>query len=352
MSEKEKYISNLPPKPFSRLIGREAYVDEIMHALHDPDHFILAIEGIGGVGKTALAIEIAEQCLTSHIFDVVIWQRASKFDLSTSGAIKESQAFAFDDLLVSIAMQLGLGELLQVSSAEREHTIRALMGSTRALLVLDGLDIAQEDIIDRLIWLLNPSKALLTSRHRFDGNIYTIDLKGLTTEESLTLVRQEAGEKGLDCVLGASSSELVRIAHASAFLPLALKFAVNALSYLSVEAVVQRLLAAQSTEISDLYGFLFAQAWQITSATGKQVLIALSAFSQSASASLVAIEVVSNLDRSVVLQSLDELYRLSLVEKDESTIKESLRYYLHPFTHRFIATVVMKEQQPREGMAN
>jgi len=355
MSRNETHISNLPPKPYSRLVGREAYVNQIMHALHDPNHLIIAIEGIGGVGKTALALEVAEQCLIGHIFDVVIWQYASRPDLSTSGTIERPQSFAFDDLLVSIAIQLDLRELLQVSSTEREHRIGALMHSERALLVLDGLDIApqfQKDVIDRLIWLLNPSKALLTSRHRFEGDIYRIHLTGFTTEEALAFVRQEARERGLNHVLGASASELEYIAHASAFLPLALKLAVSELGRMPVEMVVRRLLAAPSAEIGDLYDFLFTKAWQMISAEGKQVLIALSTFLPSTSATLEAIEAVSNLDRGIVLQSLDELYRLSLVEKDETTSKGYLRYYLHRLTHRFIATVVTREQQSLEGTAD
>lgn len=330
-------------------------MDQIMHALLDPNQLVLAIEGIGGVGKTALAFEIAEQCLTGHIFDVVIWQNASRLDLSISRTIERPQVFTFDDLFVSIAMQMGSREVLQVSGTERELLIHTLMHSTKVLLVLDGLDIApqfQKDTIDRLTQLLNPSKALLTSRHHFEGDIYRIHLTGFTTEEALIFVRQEAQERGLKHVLGASTSEIEHIAHASAYLPLALKLAVNELGYLPVDAVVQRLLAAQSSESSDLYGFLFAQAWRRTSADGKQVLIALSAFSPSTSASIEAIEAVSNLDRSIVLQSLNELHRLSLVEIDETTSKGYLRYYLHPLTHRFIATVVIGEQQSREGMAD
>ena len=316
---------------------------QIMHALRDSSNLVLAIEGMGGVGKTALALEVAEQCLIGHTFDAVIWHSAPRFDPSSSGTIESPRAFAFDDLLTTIAMQMDTHESQMLTPVQRERLIGRLMRQWKVLLVLDGIDLAPQfhgEILNRLISLLCPSKALLTSRHHFEGDIYRVQLSCFTSEEAVAFIRQEARERGLNYVLGARTSELEDIAHAAAFVPLALKFAVSMLAYRPLYMVAREFSMGKSAEIGHLYDFLFSYAWQMISADARQVLLGLSTFLPGISAPLEAIVAVSGLDRATVLRALDELYRISLIEKDESTSKEYLRYYLLPFTNRFISSVV------------
>jgi predicted ATPase len=49
------------PRPLTRLIGREADVNRVLKLLDDPENRILTIFGTGGVGKTRLALEVAER---------------------------------------------------------------------------------------------------------------------------------------------------------------------------------------------------------------------------------------------------------------------------------------------------
>src|SRR5579884_2622532 len=75
----------VPKRNYERLIGREAEVREIMARLSSQQERaqVVAIEGIGGLGKTALAQEIAwrfveerEYLPPDARFDTIIWAAA------------------------------------------------------------------------------------------------------------------------------------------------------------------------------------------------------------------------------------------------------------------------------------
>jgi len=179
-------ISQLPSKSYRELVGRGALVGEVMTALRDPaGKWIVAVDGMGGIGKTALAREAADRCLAKRLFDVVVWEQASKEEFIQR---KDVGSFTFESALDAIARKLGALDVPQLKGAEKEARVRALLQSQRVLVVLDNLETAKEpqnEIARRLHPLLDPSKALLTSRHRFRGDLYAIPLPGLDEAGSL-----------------------------------------------------------------------------------------------------------------------------------------------------------------------
>ena len=77
-------IQNLPRRQHTRLIGREQELDDIKNFL-SPRHRVgvVCISGGGGVGKTALALEVAHGCYeestrqaSSERFEAIIWVTA------------------------------------------------------------------------------------------------------------------------------------------------------------------------------------------------------------------------------------------------------------------------------------
>ena len=66
--EKTSVLANLPRRPY--FVGREDELRAVLQSLQPNSRtFIIGIEGIGGVGKSALAIEISHRCVEDDLFE-------------------------------------------------------------------------------------------------------------------------------------------------------------------------------------------------------------------------------------------------------------------------------------------
>jgi hypothetical protein len=99
--EKSEQLASLPRRPF--FVGREAEIKAILKSLQPNSRtFIVGIEGIGGVGKSALAVEISHRCIEDDLFECVIWISAKESTLTLHGIepmIPEAKSFS--DILIT-----------------------------------------------------------------------------------------------------------------------------------------------------------------------------------------------------------------------------------------------------------
>ncbi|GKB88979.1 disease resistance protein-like protein isoform X1, partial [Tanacetum coccineum] len=128
---------------------------EIMESLKDESVFVLGVCGMGGVGKTTMAKEVAARAKLEHLFDVVVM-------------VDVTQAPKKKTIQTSIAELLGL-KLQEESLAVRAARISArLKMLTRVLIILDDiwtrLDLEELGIPFGSERQLQGCKILLTSR--------------------------------------------------------------------------------------------------------------------------------------------------------------------------------------------
>ena len=190
-------MNQLPGKSYRELIGRDILIGNMLAALRDlSGKWILAIDGMGGIGKTALAREIADRCTSEHLFDAVVWDQAPKESHGLpAGKEKGKGTLTFETVLDSIARQLGALDVPRLKGPEKELREKGLLQVQRVLIILDNLETAKEsqnEIVRRLLPLLNPSKTLMTSRHRFQAGVYAVDLPCLDEDGALIFIREEA----------------------------------------------------------------------------------------------------------------------------------------------------------------
>jgi len=147
MTEKPSIQNNLPRVPDTGVVGREQELAEIIKALLDPDIPIVTLVGMAGIGKTTLALAVAN-CLgeQGEFPGGIVWLNASEVQ-------------SLDEVWEKIREALDLPSTQAARRRLREHP---------TLLVLDGLGEAAQDmeILAFLDRLPRPSKVLVTSRKR------------------------------------------------------------------------------------------------------------------------------------------------------------------------------------------
>lgn len=343
----------LPEKPYRDLIGRDSLVEELLAALSDPaGKQMVAIDGLGGIGKTALAREVVDCALAEQQFDLAVWVQAPREEFIDLTRSKKTGTLTFDTVLDSIARQLGAVEVFKLSDKEKEARLRSLLQMQPMLVVLDNMETAKEpqnEIADRLRPLLGSSKALLTSRQRFQGDVYSIHLEGLDETGSVRFIHQEAGEKNIKRVAAAEPEELTQIATATGGSPLALKLVVGQLEVLDLATVLSSLQNVQvpdqsgeADEYFHLYQGIFFSSWKLLAEESQDLLIAMAHFAPGVGGTPEAVGVTSNLGEPMFKRSVKQLWRYSFLEVGESPNLKQIRYYLHALTQYFVLADIVK----------
>jgi hypothetical protein len=344
-------LPKLPSKSYRHLIGRDAVIGDVMAALRDPaGKWMIGVDGMGGIGKTALAREIAERSTSERLFDFIVWEQAPK-ETTLSGRGRLS-TLTCEGVLDAIARQLGSDEVPKLRGAEKESRIRGLLQKHRVLVVLDNLETAkdsQDEIARKLKSLLNSSKALLTSRHRFKDEVYGVHLIGLDEDATLRYMRQEAEDKNISRVITAQSEELGLIYESTGGSPLALKLVIGQLNRLPLDTVLTQLRSIRMPEpdsndddYTRFYKGIFMRSWKLLTKDSQNLLISMSHFAPGVGGTLDAIKATSRLAEKALTQSLDELWRMSFLEVGETPTLTTIRYYLHPLTQYFVLSDIVK----------
>ncbi len=140
---------------------------------------MITIDGIGGIGKSALALEISLHFLRNydslppdHRFDAIVWTSAKRTVLRADrGIVSRRQAFqTLDDICKTIAITLRIEEPVRSQPEERVELICRELTRQRTLLIIDNLETVDDEFVMEFLQdlLPAPTKAIVTTRHRID----------------------------------------------------------------------------------------------------------------------------------------------------------------------------------------
>lgn len=273
----QQALDELPPPAFSRLFG----VEEALPALYGflsaaHGHWLVALDGMGGIGKTALARAVTENLIYDGRFERVIWITVQQRLFAWGRAQNlEAPALSFAELLETLAQRLALPPTGQAPE-RRETQVRQALRESPTLLIVDNLETISDvqSLVMGLHRLSNPTRILMTSRYAVGAydSITALTVKPLKLPDAIEFIHYEGQDRNLDALRHASDEEVTRIARITDGNPLAIKWVVGQLLSIPLAQVLDDLVHVSQKD-HDLYHYLFAYAWQHLSPLARRLLI-------------------------------------------------------------------------------
>src|SRR5687768_1310031 len=328
--EKSTALASLPRRPY--FVGRDEEIKAILQSLQPNSRtFIIGIEGIGGMGKSTLAIELSHRCVENDLFEALIWISAKEATLTLHGiepVIPEAKSLS--DILITIGTNLGNPTIGNLSIQDQIKRAYNLLSRHTTLLVLDNFESLskneQRDILDFLRRSPITLKVVITSRERVsEGQI--IRLQGLSLEESNALLDWDAQQKNIHLTKD-QSKYLVDL---TGGLPLALLWVQGQIAVLgySVTQVLDKLSLDADIPILQ---YCFNHSWNLLGESDSKKLLLILALQPDA-VSRTALQEISGIENNERFDNaISHLLQLSLVEHEHD--KDYLS--ILPLTRRFI----------------
>ncbi len=310
--------SNLPRRePF---IGRVRERQDVLRALASPLP-ITSITGMGGIGKSALACEVAYESLDKELFETAIWISARDYKLT------------LEDIADTILAAAGFNFAFKLSAAKKRLLVQKVLRKYKLLLIIDNYETISE--IKEILSFINnvpaPSKVLLTSRREVIVNTVPIRLKGMVEADALKFIYEYSNVIGLKSVNKMDEAILRDLAKSTGYAPLALKWALGQIKQKgqSIEMVLDRLRSAKG----DIFEAMFDYSWALLDDASKIVLRAASVFV--APTTQEAYKATTRLEKSKLEEAISQLVILSLLDASDDILLIQRRYSVHPLTRSF-----------------
>jgi predicted ATPase len=300
------------------LIGRESELGEIAAAVKA--HRLVTLTGVGGVGKTRLALEVAARLADEFPDGVWVFELAAVTDPS-----------AVPDAVAAV-----LGITQQPGKTVSESVAAALEGRIR-LLVIDNcehvLD-AAADLLEAILTHSTTVRILATSREGLGSPdelvrpVRSLKATGIDSAAvSLFVERAQGIASGFSMVDGDEAAAVAEICQRLDGIPLAIELAASRMGSMTASEMCERLdhrfrlLVGSRRGLERHHTLRQAVAWSydLLSDTEKTVLDRCSVFAGGFDLpSVCAVVGSDDLDEYAILELLDALVRKSLLTADRS----------------------------------
>lgn len=316
------------PVQINKILGREAEIARIHEALANPDCRLLTLLGLGGIGKTRLAYEIAESSLRSFAHGLCFLSLA-EVDSSEQILPKLAEALRFNfrspkDPKNQLLNYLRNKEMLVIVD-NCEHLLDGLLILSDIISASDSIKIlatSREALSLKQEWIIQLEG--LPYPEAFDADLENYPAIALF---SRTARRVQAGFEMAD------KAALLEIAQALNGMPLALELAASWVKQLSLGQIAQQVkqnLGLLSSNLRDIperhrsIQTLFEESWKLLKPEEQNTLMRLALFQGQ-------ILLDFALELGVQITHLATLVEKSLIQHNQENF-----YQLHALLRRFI----------------
>lgn len=278
--------SSLPPQP-TPFIGREAELAQIRQMLAQPDCRLLTLLGVGGIGKTRLAIEAAKGLIEYTPPPSSTLPTPVPGILFPDGIFFVGFAPIGESELITIVLAQSLG--LQHSGSDLLAQLAAYLQPKQLLLILDNFEQIVEGraTIARLLHAAPGLKVLLTSRQRLAlQEEWLLPVSGLSSRAGWG---DDAGQLFLRCarrvrpdfVRQGQEEAIAAICRQVEGMPLALELAAGWVRVMPCVAIARQIAADLDFLTTSLHNLpqrhhslraIFDQSWRLLSPEEQRVL--------------------------------------------------------------------------------
>ena len=335
---------NLPEQPYKKFFGRMDAVEKIKNTLLDGATFIASIDGVGGIGKTALAYYFCKEViLPSKEFNNVIWITAKEtvFDPFSIGSMikKIDNKFEGINSLIDVTLTtIGFEEYLDEDLKNKKDLFEEFIKSDSVLIVLDNLEnIDDEEFFEYIKTDFNKFaavnrklKVLTTSRKRKKIIDNPIEIEGLAIEDALAMLKYLAKEYNVKDILKATDHDNIILVEKVGRIPLGIEFIIGQMSkgksrgeiyqelegYPSLKGVTNE--RERKKVLSDIILFSFQNMYESLTEKEKKIFQIIAAFQKNKTANEPNISIefllsVTNISKFEIEEALDTLIDNKLV---------------------------------------
>ncbi len=335
----------LETSTYTQLIGVESQMEALYQLLDAPQSpWLVAFEGIGGIGKTSFANRLIHHLVDYSHFEAFAWVTARQTSFTPAGQIfRISQpALRVDQLVDALLEKLGEGTLGFTTPAQKQAFLYKRFKEQPHFVVIDNLETVED--VNTLLPLLqswcNPSKFLLTSRERIElgSGLYHVAIRQLSETDAIRLVRHEAEGLNFSLLATASEEQIKPIFATVGGNPLALRLVVGQAFAHGLDTVLDDLRSARGAKVEALYTYIYRRAWDKLDDAARLTWMTLplvdvkSATIEQVSAA--TIDLPTALDIHQVRFALDMLVRMNLVDCHGEL--NARRYAVHSLTRTFL----------------
>ncbi len=329
--------STLPPSTYTTLFGFDEALDVLLtELLHLKSSWVLAIMGIGGIGKTALADALMRRAIRHFRFHEYVWLRVDPNDFDQGRVDFES---AIDLLAHRLAEQIAPEVAGNAPMNERLIRVRQVLKETPHLIVIDNLETRSSTayLMRQLQEWANPSKFLVTTRIRPIGeaSIFSYTLDELNERDTAELIRHHALSIGQKDLAQATDSQAQYIYDAVGGNPLALKMVISLAATMPISLILDDLHLVHTPEVEELYNRIYQRAWMAITPVQRLLLQSMPLIAETGG-TLTQLKAISGLADHELWPAINELVNRSLIELRGTTWDQS--YGIHRLTGSFLQT--------------
>lgn len=352
LSDNDPIQSNIPhnvPTPDydfeGGFVGRDEDIKKVMSLLEGNLHRVITVSGAGGVGKTALALRIAQKYLrnSKKSFDGVVWLSAKETKLSTLGIEDvEPTVKSYEELLDTILSVMGYG-VVDGSTEQKEQDIKTLFDlHNTILIVIDNLETIRDERIINFILDSHPkTKVLITSRTGLGQVERRHELLQLKEKEAVTLFRLIARDKKLNNLQSLHDDVIKTYVKKVACYPLAIKWVIG---QVAIGKNINAVISSINETTSDISRFCFDQIFGALSNGSRKILCTLSMFDDAPASGVL--NYVLNIPEASFEDSIRELILVSLVIPEQYKTEQneiSSKYALLSLTRGYVRQQLDKD---------